>query len=64
MGVALEGSSSAWPGGAAPAALPTFDVYSQRRHFIDVFNRGRASFRIHRLGERALDRTQHYARLR
>ena len=44
MGVAIEGSSAAWPGGAAPAVLPTFDVYNQPRHFIDVFNRGRAPF--------------------
>jgi hypothetical protein len=44
MGVAVEGSSTAWPGSAAPAALPTFDSFNQPRHFIDVFNRGRAPF--------------------
>jgi hypothetical protein len=44
MGVAVEGSSAAWLGGAAPAELPGFDVYNQPRHFIDVFNRGRAPF--------------------
>ena len=44
MGVAIEGSSAAWPGSAGPAVLPTFDSYNQPRHFIDVFNRGRAPF--------------------
>jgi hypothetical protein len=44
LGVAVEGSSAAWPGAAAPAVLPTFDVYNQPRHFIDVFNRGHAPF--------------------
>jgi hypothetical protein len=44
MGVAIEGSSAAWPGSAGPAVLPTFDSYNQPRHFIDVFNRGRGAF--------------------
>ena len=44
MGVAIEGSSAAWPGSARPAVLPTFDSYNEPRHFIDVFNRGRAPF--------------------
>ena len=44
MGVAIEGSSAAWPGSAGPAVLPTFDSYNEPRHFIDVFNRGRAPF--------------------
>ena len=44
MGVAVEGSSAAWPGNSAPAVLPPFDAYNQPRHYIDVFNRGRAPF--------------------
>jgi hypothetical protein len=44
MGVAIEGSSVAWPGNPAPAVLPTFDSFNQPRHFVDVFNRGRAPF--------------------
>ncbi len=44
MGVAVEGSSAAWPGSTARAVLPAFDAYNQPRHFIDVFNRGRTPF--------------------
>jgi hypothetical protein len=44
MGVAVEESSDAWPGSAAPAVLPPFDAFTQPRHFIDVFNRGIAHF--------------------
>jgi hypothetical protein len=44
MGVAVEGSADAWPGSAGPAVLPAFDSYNRPRHFIDVFNRGRARF--------------------
>ena len=44
MGVAVEGSSAAWPGSAAPAVLPPFDAFNRPRHSIDVFNRGRAPF--------------------
>jgi hypothetical protein len=41
MGVSTEGSVS-WPGGEL--ALPEFDAFNQPRRYIDVFNRGRASF--------------------
>jgi hypothetical protein len=44
MGVAVEGSASAWPGAAGEAALPEFDVYNQQRRYVDVFNRGKADF--------------------
>jgi hypothetical protein len=45
LGVAVEGSESAWPDGkAGQAVLPPFDSVSQERHSIDVFNRGGASF--------------------
>ena len=44
MGVAVEGSDSAWPGDAGDAILPKFDVFNRQRHFIDVFNKGKTSF--------------------
>ncbi|MBN2369402.1 MAG: glycosyl hydrolase 115 family protein [Vicinamibacteria bacterium] len=42
LGVALEGSTSAWPGAPDDPALPVFDVFNRQRRFIDVFNRGKA----------------------
>lgn len=44
MGIAVEGSESAWPGADSKAALPTFDVMNKQRYYIDVFNRGTGSF--------------------
>jgi hypothetical protein len=44
MGVAVEGSASAWPGAGGEAVLPEFDVYNQQRRYVDVFNRGKADF--------------------
>lgn len=44
MGVAVEGSASAWPGAPGDPALPEFDVFNRPRHYIDIFNRGRAPF--------------------
>ena len=44
MGVAVEGSAAAWPGAAANARLPRFDAFNRQRYFIDVFNKGKASF--------------------
>jgi hypothetical protein len=44
LGVAVDGSSLAWPGAAADPSLPAFDSISQRRHSVEVFNRGRAPF--------------------
>jgi hypothetical protein len=44
LGVAVEGSTNAWPGSAAEAELPRFDVFQQERHYIDIFNRGQAPF--------------------
>ncbi len=44
LGVAVEGSLSAWPGGAGDAVLPHFDVFNQQRHFVDVFNKGQTAF--------------------
>src|SRR5450759_4228841 len=44
MGVVVEGSEFAWPGATNEAVLPTFDVFNQQRHYIDVFNKGKAAF--------------------
>jgi hypothetical protein len=44
MGVAIEGSFSAWPGSAGEPVLPAIDVFNQQHRYIDVFNRGRAPF--------------------
>ena len=44
MGVAVEGSEFAWPGATNEAVLPTSDVFNRQRHYIDVFNKGKAAF--------------------
>jgi hypothetical protein len=44
LGVAVEGSESAWPGTNGTAVLPPFDLFNQQRHYIDVFNRGKTPF--------------------
>ncbi len=44
LGVAVEGSTNAWPGSPEPAALPQFDAFNRTRHYVDIFNRGQAPF--------------------
>jgi hypothetical protein len=44
MGVAVEGSASAWPGAPTPANLPQFDVFNDQRFYVDIFNRGQLPF--------------------
>ena len=44
MGVAVEGSASAWPGAEGDPVLPAFDVFNQQRRYVDVFNKGQAPF--------------------
>ena len=44
MGISVEGSTSAWPGASGEPTLPQFSVFGQQRQYIDVFNRGQASF--------------------
>jgi len=53
MGVALEGTESAWPQQASSVwphegsyTLPRFDRLGTQKHFIDVFNKGTESFKI------------------
>jgi hypothetical protein len=43
LGVAMEGSASAWPGGEGEAVLPTFDVFNQQTRWIEVFDKGRTA---------------------
>jgi len=44
LGVAVEGSSTAWPGGSDVPLLPQLDAFNRRRRYIDVFNRGRTPY--------------------
>ena len=44
LGVAIDGSASAWPGAQEDPVLPRFDSFAQQRYYIDVFNRGRAPY--------------------
>src|SRR5712691_2852294 len=44
LGVAIEGSTLAWPGSPGEPTLPRFDVFNQQRQYFDIFNRGRAPF--------------------
>lgn len=40
LGVAVENSAAAWPGGEGEPLLPRFNSIAQQRRYIDVFNRG------------------------
>jgi hypothetical protein len=44
LGVAVEGSTAAWPGATGEALLPRFDALNQQKYFIDVFNKGQTPF--------------------
>jgi glycosyl hydrolase family 115 (putative glucuronidase)/glycosyl hydrolase family 115 len=44
MGIAVEGSTLAWPGATEDPVLPQFDVFSRPHRYFDVFNRGRTPF--------------------
>ena len=50
IGIAIEGSSAAWPGAAEEAVLPEFDSLGRQRYYVDVFNRGRAPFQFKATG--------------
>lgn len=48
LGVAVDGSSEAWPGTPGRPVLPEFSPFqSAPAQYIDVFNRGRTPFRCH-----------------
>lgn len=42
LGVAVEGSAEAWPGGRGDARLPPFDSLNQQHQAVEVFDRGAA----------------------
>lgn len=44
MGIAVEGSVSAWPGASGEPVLPEFNVFSREDRYIDVFDRGQTPF--------------------
>jgi hypothetical protein len=44
MGVAIEGSTGAWPVAKVDPVLPGFDVFNQPKRYVDIFNRGQAPF--------------------
>ena len=44
LGVAVEGSESAWPRDTNAPALPAFDAFNRQRRYIDVFNGGATPF--------------------
>jgi hypothetical protein len=46
LGVAIEGSVSAWPGDGAKAVLPDLDSFNRQSRYIDVFNRGQTPFKF------------------
>jgi hypothetical protein len=46
MGMALDGSDEVWPGAKEEAALPQFDNFTRRRHYIDLFNKGKTPFQF------------------
>jgi hypothetical protein len=44
MGVAIEGSTEAWPGSPDAAVLPGFDRFNRQSRYFDIFNRGKTPF--------------------
>ena len=44
MGIAVDGSDSAWPGAPGDPALPQFDALNRQHHSIDVFDKGKTPF--------------------
>ncbi|HVW06098.1 MAG TPA: glycosyl hydrolase 115 family protein, partial [Vicinamibacterales bacterium] len=44
LGVAVDGSDSAWPGAEREPSLPAFDALNRQQSYIDIFNRGRTSY--------------------
>ncbi|HXG48193.1 MAG TPA: glycosyl hydrolase 115 family protein [Methylomirabilota bacterium] len=44
MGLAIEGSTSSWPGAETNPVLPDFDAFNQPKRYVEIFNRGRTPF--------------------
>ncbi|OKS84606.1 glycosyl hydrolase 115 family protein [Mucilaginibacter polytrichastri] len=47
MGVSMEGTELSWPATGTQLSLPAFDNYSNKAHYIEVFNRGKQAFKYH-----------------
>lgn len=45
MGIAVEGSTDFWSVGETAAMLPEFDSFNKQSYYIEVFNRGKSSFK-------------------
>jgi hypothetical protein len=41
LGVAIDGSASAWPGATNEPVLPQFDAFNRQQYHIEIFNRGK-----------------------
>lgn len=46
FGVAVDGSTEAWPGSTTEAALPTFDSLNRQRSYIEMFAKGTGTIRF------------------
>jgi hypothetical protein len=44
IGISVDGSDEAWPGSENAPALPEFDIYTNKSHYIEIFNRGNTPF--------------------
>ena len=44
MGIAIEGFAQAWPDASKEPILPEFSVFTQKKHYIDIFNKGKEPF--------------------
>jgi hypothetical protein len=44
MGISVDGSDEVWPGSENIPVLPEFDIYTNKYHYIDIFNRGNTPF--------------------
>jgi hypothetical protein len=44
LGVAVEGFEESWPGSAFEPILPLFDEFGGEKHWIEVYNKGKAPF--------------------
>lgn len=44
LGVSIEGSELSWPNVNVKAELPNFDLFSNRQHYIEIFNKGKIPF--------------------
>ncbi|MGD0340260.1 MAG: hypothetical protein ABSA76_00930, partial [Bacteroidales bacterium] len=51
LGVAVEGSDEAWPGSENIPVLPEFNSFTDKDHYIDIFNSGNTSFEFSALSE-------------